>query len=66
MIIDGRALAQDLNLRTQQRINNLQSRPLLVDVVVGNDDAVVLGGLHDEPGPAAGHLADHHNADLVL
>lgn len=42
MIIDGRALAQDLNLHTQARINKLATRPLLVDVVVGNDPASLL------------------------
>lgn len=39
MIIDGRTLAKDLNLHTQDRINKLPYRPLLVDVVVGNDPA---------------------------
>jgi len=39
MKIDGRALAQDLNLHTQARINKLSSRPLLVDIVVGADPA---------------------------
>ncbi len=39
MIINGRALAQDLNLHTQARINKLAFRPLLVDVVVGDDPA---------------------------
>ncbi len=39
MIIDGRALAQDLNLHIQARINKLSVRPLLIDVVVGNDPA---------------------------
>ncbi len=39
MIIDGRALAQELNLQTQSRVNQLSVRPLLIDVVVGNDPA---------------------------
>lgn len=39
MNIDGRALAQQLNLLTQQRINQLPYRPLLVDILVGDDPA---------------------------
>ncbi len=39
MIIDGKALAKDLNLRTQSRIEKLSFRPLLVDIVVGSDPA---------------------------
>lgn len=39
MLIDGRALAHDLNLHTKQRINKLPFRPLLVDIVVGEDPA---------------------------
>ncbi|QQS22634.1 bifunctional 5,10-methylenetetrahydrofolate dehydrogenase/5,10-methenyltetrahydrofolate cyclohydrolase [bacterium] len=39
MNIDGRALAEQLNLQTQQRIGRLPFRPLLVDVLVGNDPA---------------------------
>lgn len=39
MIIDGKKIAEDISLRSQQRINRLPYRPLLVDVVVGNDPA---------------------------
>ncbi len=39
MLIDGRAIAHDLNLHTKQRIERLSFRPLLVDIVVGNDPA---------------------------
>lgn len=39
MIIDGRALARDLNLHTQSRINKLAVRPMLIDVIVGDDPA---------------------------
>lgn len=39
MLIDGRALARDLNLQTQQRIEKLSFQPLLVDIVVGDDPA---------------------------
>lgn len=39
MLIDGRAIAHDLNLHTKQRIEKLSFRPLLVDIVVGNDPA---------------------------
>lgn len=39
MLIDGRAIAQDLNSHTKQRIEKLPFRPLLVDIVVGNDPA---------------------------
>ncbi len=39
MLIDGRALAQELNIRTKQRVENLKFQPLLVDIVVGSDPA---------------------------
>lgn len=39
MLIDGRALARDLNLQTEQRIGKLSFQPLLVDLVVGDDPA---------------------------
>ncbi len=39
MNIDGRALAQQLNLATQQRIDHLPFRPLLIDILVGDDPA---------------------------
>lgn len=39
MLIDGRALAHELNLHTKQRVNSLKFRPLLVDIVAGNDAA---------------------------
>lgn len=39
MNIDGRALAHQLNLATQQRITRLPFRPLLIDILVGDDPA---------------------------
>ncbi len=39
MLINGRALAQELNLHTKQRVEALKFQPLLVDIVVGNDPA---------------------------
>ncbi len=37
MIIDGRALAQQLNEQTRSRTKQLLVKPLLVDIVVGDD-----------------------------
>lgn len=37
MIIDGKNIAYNLNLRTTQRLKKLPFRPLLVDIVIGND-----------------------------
>jgi methylenetetrahydrofolate dehydrogenase (NADP+)/methenyltetrahydrofolate cyclohydrolase len=37
MLIDGRAIAHELNLNTKRRIEQLSYRPLLVDIVIGND-----------------------------
>jgi methylenetetrahydrofolate dehydrogenase (NADP+) / methenyltetrahydrofolate cyclohydrolase len=39
MIIDGRALARQLNEQTAERIKDLTFKPLLCDVVVGDDPA---------------------------
>lgn len=39
MLIDGRAIAQNLNEHTKLRVNKLLFRPLLVDLVVGADPA---------------------------
>lgn len=39
MLIDGRSIASNLNLHTKQRVAKLKVRPLLVDIVVGDDAA---------------------------
>lgn len=39
MNIDGRALAEQLNLQTRRRLAKLPFRPLLVDVLIGDDPA---------------------------
>lgn len=41
MIIDGRAIAQQLNFHTKFQVEKLSFQPLLVDVLVGNDPASV-------------------------
>lgn len=39
MIINGREIANNINLNTKQRVERLTFRPLLVDIVVGDDAA---------------------------